>query len=124
MSFVVSSKSWLPLDPDAGLIFRPISNGQVKIWNYETQTDLKTFEVTDVPVRCVRYIARKNWVCNGTCDVGFALTSVPLVCVRIRRLPTPSLQHLYRRAGYLFRSSPRLYPMHDCSPDIELGVDR
>lgn len=38
------------------------SNGQVKIWNYETQTDLKTFEVTDVPVRCVRYIARKNWV--------------------------------------------------------------
>ena len=41
---------------------RPRSNGQVKIWNYETQTDLKTFEVTDVPVRCVRYIARKNWV--------------------------------------------------------------
>jgi hypothetical protein len=40
----------------------PHSNGQVKIWNYETQTDLKTFEVTDVPVRCVRYIARKNWV--------------------------------------------------------------
>lgn len=41
------------------------SNGQVKIWNYETQTDLKTFEVTDVPVRCVRYIARKNWVSAG-----------------------------------------------------------
>lgn len=38
------------------------SNGQVKIWNYETQTDIKTFEVTDVPVRCVKYIARKNWV--------------------------------------------------------------
>jgi hypothetical protein len=43
----------------------PNSNGQVKIWNYETQTDLKTFEVTDVPVRCVRYIARKNWVCRS-----------------------------------------------------------
>ena len=42
------------------------SNGQVKIWNYETQVDLKTFEVTDVPVRCVRYIARKNWVGRGT----------------------------------------------------------
>lgn len=38
------------------------SNGQVKIWNYETQSDIKTFEVTDVPVRCVKYIARKNWV--------------------------------------------------------------
>lgn len=42
-----------------------LSNGQVKIWNYETQTDIKTFEVTDVPVRCVKYIARKNWV--GSC---------------------------------------------------------
>jgi hypothetical protein len=31
------------------------SNGQVKIWNYETQTDLKTFEVTDVPVRLLLF---------------------------------------------------------------------
>jgi hypothetical protein len=50
---------WERLDADVSLTR---SNGQVKIWNYETQTDLKTFEVTDVPVRCVRYIARKNWV--------------------------------------------------------------
>lgn len=44
------------------------SNGQVKIWNYETGTDVKTFEVTDVPVRCVRYIARKNWFVSGSDD--------------------------------------------------------
>jgi coatomer subunit beta' len=43
------------------------SNGQVKIWNYETQADIKTFEVTDVPVRCVKYIARKNWVSSPVC---------------------------------------------------------
>jgi hypothetical protein len=49
------------------------SNGQVKIWNYETQTDLKTFEVTDVPVRCVRYIARKNWVCLPLYQPGLML---------------------------------------------------
>ncbi|KAJ9114335.1 hypothetical protein QFC22_005788 [Naganishia vaughanmartiniae] len=50
------------------LTARSYSNGQVKIWNYETQTDLKTFEVTDVPVRCVRYIARKNWFVSGSDD--------------------------------------------------------
>ncbi len=46
------------------------SNGQVKIWNYETQADIKTFEVTDVPVRCVKYIARKNWVSSLVCKVS------------------------------------------------------
>lgn len=61
MSSVVSSKH---MSADVALT-RP-SNGQVKIWNYETQTDIKTFEVTDVPVRCVKYIARKNWVRNRT----------------------------------------------------------
>ena len=55
-----SRAGWL--EQRIGILTRD-SNGQVKIWNYETQTDLKTFEVTDVPVRCVRYIARKNWVC-------------------------------------------------------------
>lgn len=44
------------------------SNGQVKIWDYETGTDVKAFEVTDVPVRCVRYIARKNWFVSGSDD--------------------------------------------------------
>jgi coatomer subunit beta' len=26
---------------------------------------VRTFEVTDVPVRCVKYIARKNWFVAG-----------------------------------------------------------
>jgi hypothetical protein len=76
-----------------------ISNGQVKIWNYETQTDLKTFEVTDVPVRCVRYIARKNWV-----RVSLLL---PLYTP-----PKPSLCHLFPPPALLDLSplaSPRVY---------------
>ncbi|ORX33386.1 coatomer WD associated region-domain-containing protein [Kockovaella imperatae] len=53
-----------------------ISNGQVKIWNYETQTDLKTFEISDVPVRCVRYIARKNWFVTGSDDFQLRVYNV------------------------------------------------
>lgn len=63
MSSAVSSAC-----PSATALAAPsltLSNGQVKIWNYETQTDIKTFEVTDVPVRCVKYIARKNWVSSS-----------------------------------------------------------
>jgi WD40 repeat protein len=40
-------------------------NGSVNIWNYATGVLVRTFEVTDVPVRCVKYIARKNWFVAG-----------------------------------------------------------
>ncbi|WWD01046.1 hypothetical protein V866_007984 [Kwoniella sp. B9012] len=61
----VKSVDFHPTEPH---VICGLYNGQVKIWNYETQTDLKTFEVTDVPVRCVRYIARKNWFVSGSDD--------------------------------------------------------
>ncbi|KAL7424314.1 Coatomer subunit beta' [Cryptotrichosporon argae] len=61
----VKSVDFHPTEPH---VICGLYNGQVKIWNYETQTDLKTFEVTDVPVRCVRFIARKNWFVSGSDD--------------------------------------------------------
>lgn len=42
--------------------------GNVTIWSYETQSIVKTFEVTDVPVRAGRFIARKNWFVVGSDD--------------------------------------------------------
>lgn len=44
-------------------------NGNVHIWNYETQTLAKNFEVCDVPVRAVRFVTRKNWVVTGSDDM-------------------------------------------------------
>ncbi|TXT10421.1 uncharacterized protein COLE_04355 [Cutaneotrichosporon oleaginosum] len=61
----VKSVDFHPTEPH---VICGLYNGQVKIWNYETQTDIKTFEVTDVPVRCVKYIARKNWFVSGSDD--------------------------------------------------------
>ncbi|EIN11093.1 coatomer beta' subunit [Punctularia strigosozonata HHB-11173 SS5] len=43
-------------------------NGTVNIYNRETGALLKTFEVSEVPVRCVRFIARKNWFVAGSDD--------------------------------------------------------
>lgn len=38
------------------------------IWSYETQAIVKTFELTDVPVRAGRFVARKNWIVCGSDD--------------------------------------------------------
>lgn len=46
------------------------------------------------------------------------------VRVGIRRLSTTRLQHIHWREDHLIRSTPRLHPMSDRSPDFELGLDR
>ena len=35
----------------------------------KTQTLLKSFELCEVPVRCAKFIARKNWFVAGTDDM-------------------------------------------------------
>lgn len=44
-------------------------NGNVLIWNHETQNLVKTFEVTDLPVRAAKFIARKTWLITGSDDM-------------------------------------------------------
>ncbi|KAH8814640.1 coatomer protein [Flagelloscypha sp. PMI_526] len=43
-------------------------NGQAVILNKETSAVVKSFDVSDVPVRCVSFIARKNWFVAGSDD--------------------------------------------------------
>ncbi|GAA5949972.1 hypothetical protein JCM10213_004272 [Rhodosporidiobolus nylandii] len=42
--------------------------GNVIIYHIETGAVIKTFEVTEVPVRCVKFIERKNWFVCGSDD--------------------------------------------------------
>ncbi|XP_027053497.1 coatomer subunit beta'-like isoform X1 [Pocillopora damicornis] len=44
-------------------------NGNVHVWNFESQTLVKTFEVTDLPVRTSKFVPRKNWVVTGSDDM-------------------------------------------------------
>lgn len=44
-------------------------NGNVFIWDYTTNTLLKSFELCEVPVRCARFISRKQWFIAGTDDM-------------------------------------------------------
>ncbi|KAF8634631.1 hypothetical protein AX15_000808 [Amanita polypyramis BW_CC] len=43
-------------------------NGSVNILSRDTGAIIKSFEVSDVPVRCVKFIARKNWFVAGSDD--------------------------------------------------------
>ncbi|KAI8925123.1 coatomer WD associated region-domain-containing protein [Entophlyctis helioformis] len=44
-------------------------NGNVHIWNHETQALVKSFEATDLPVRAAKFVARKSWIVTGSDDM-------------------------------------------------------
>lgn len=54
--------------PTEPWILTTLYSGHVYIWSYETQAIVKIFELTDVPVRAGRFVARKNWIVCGSDD--------------------------------------------------------
>ena len=61
----VKSVDFHPTEP---WFIAALYSGSVHIYNYESGSLVKTFEVSDVPVRCVRFVARKNWFIAGSDD--------------------------------------------------------
>ncbi|KAF3441935.1 hypothetical protein FNV43_RR15851 [Rhamnella rubrinervis] len=57
------------LHPTEPWILASLYSGTVYIWNYQSQTTAKSFEVTDLPVRSAKFIARKQWVVAGADDM-------------------------------------------------------
>ena len=43
-------------------------SGRVELWNYETQVEVRSIQVTETPVRAGKFIARKNWIIVGSDD--------------------------------------------------------
>jgi coatomer subunit beta' len=44
-------------------------SGKVMIWDYETGTCVKSFELSELPVRCAKFIARKQWFVAASDDM-------------------------------------------------------
>ncbi|KAJ3206133.1 Coatomer subunit beta' [Dinochytrium kinnereticum] len=55
--------------PTEPWLLTALYNGNVYIWNHETQNMVKTFEITDLPVRAAKFIARKSWLITGSDDM-------------------------------------------------------
>lgn len=54
--------------PTEPWILTTLYNGKIEIWSYATNTLVKSIQVTDLPVRAGRFIARKNWIVVGSDD--------------------------------------------------------
>ncbi|XP_074275969.1 coatomer subunit beta'-2-like isoform X2 [Silene latifolia] len=57
------------LHPTEPWILASLYSGTVGIWNYQSQTMAKSFEVSDLPVRSAKFISRKQWVVAGADDM-------------------------------------------------------
>ncbi|XP_048337202.1 coatomer subunit beta'-2 [Ziziphus jujuba] len=57
------------LHPTEPWILASLYSGTVCIWNYQSQTMAKSFEVTELPVRSAKFISRKQWVVAGADDM-------------------------------------------------------
>ncbi|XP_050414492.1 coatomer subunit beta' isoform X1 [Patella vulgata] len=57
------------LHPSEPWMLASLYNGNVHVWNYESQQLIKSFEVCDLPVRASKFVARKNWVITGSDDM-------------------------------------------------------
>ncbi|WOH10749.1 hypothetical protein DCAR_0730219 [Daucus carota subsp. sativus] len=57
------------LHPTEPWILASLYSGTVCIWNYQSQTMAKSFEVTELPVRSAKFIPRKQWVVAGADDM-------------------------------------------------------
>ncbi len=58
------------LHPTEPWMLASLYNGNVHVWNYESQTLVKSFEVCDLPVRATRFVPRKNWIVTGSDDMS------------------------------------------------------
>lgn len=54
--------------PTEPWILTTLYNGKIEIWSHATNTLVKSIQVTDMPVRAGKFIARKNWIVVGSDD--------------------------------------------------------
>jgi len=57
------------LHPTEPWMLASLYNGNVHVWNHESQQLVKSFEVCDLPVRAAKFVARKHWVITGSDDM-------------------------------------------------------
>ena len=57
------------IHPTEPWILTSLYSGHVVIWNYATQVAVKSFEVTELPIRAGKFIPRKQWIVTGSDDM-------------------------------------------------------
>lgn len=59
------------LHPNDPWVLAALYSGNVMIWDYESGGCVKSFEVSELPVRCAKFVARKQWFLAASDDMRF-----------------------------------------------------
>jgi len=59
------------LHPNESWVLAALYSGNVMIWDYESGSCVKSFEVSELPVRCAKFVARKQWFLAASDDMRF-----------------------------------------------------
>lgn len=81
-------------------------SGHVVIWNYNTSTAVKSFEVTELPVRSGKFIPRKQWIVTGSDDMtirAFNVNTQERVTEVRGGLLAAAAVHFYRHSTLMHR---------------------
>mmetsp|Transcript_26629 Transcript_26629/g.32327 ORF Transcript_26629/g.32327 Transcript_26629/m.32327 type:complete len:931 (-) Transcript_26629:369-3161(-) len=57
------------LHPTEPWILANLYSGNIYLWNYTNSTLVKSFEVTELPVRTAKFVVRKQWIVCGADDM-------------------------------------------------------
>jgi coatomer subunit beta' len=57
------------LHPSEPWVLSALYTGNVMIWDYETGSLAKSFEVSELPVRCAKFVPRKQWFLAASDDM-------------------------------------------------------
>ncbi|GBF95719.1 hypothetical protein Rsub_08701 [Raphidocelis subcapitata] len=57
------------LHPTEPWLLANLYNGTVYLWNYNDSSLVKSFEVTELPVRTAKFVPRKQWIVAGADDM-------------------------------------------------------
>lgn len=56
------------LHPSLPWVLIALYAGNVVIFDYNSQSQVKSFEITNAPIRCAKFITRKQWIVVGSDD--------------------------------------------------------
>jgi len=56
------------LHPNLPWVLIALYAGNVVIFDYNSQSQVKSFEITNAPIRCAKFITRKQWIIVGSDD--------------------------------------------------------
>jgi len=61
------------LHPTEPWVLAALYSGNVMIWDYESGSLVKSFEISELPVRCAKFVSRKQWFVAASDDMRFRI---------------------------------------------------